>query len=139
MAERLKQIWSGFEETTTRNLTGRGVDNIIVPNRVDYQAQDKAFLPEAFNAPAHAAFAALHEQIKAKAKRFGGRKKSKAKDADTEPVAMQSFVDDPMIKSLKSTALRVERTEMDYQGFLKEDGGKSLETLKKGKKRFILF
>ncbi|MHA7872507.1 MAG: hypothetical protein ACX939_09180, partial [Hyphococcus sp.] len=63
MADRLKEIWSGFEETTTRNLTGRGVENIAVPHRHDYQAEDVALLPEAFEAPAHAAFTALREEL----------------------------------------------------------------------------
>ena len=46
MAERLKQIWAGFAETTSRHLTGKGVDNIIVPHRSDYTVDDSGFLPD---------------------------------------------------------------------------------------------
>ena len=51
MSSRLKNIWAGFEETTSRHLTGGGVDNIAVPHRVDYTAEDESLLPEGFDAP----------------------------------------------------------------------------------------
>ena len=140
MTERLKQIWSGFEGVTTRNLTGSGVDNIVVPSRVDYQAEDQSFLPETFNAPAHAAFAELHSTLTDNKKRFGRKKKEQAEQAEpVEVSASVSFGPEDLFQGLEATAWRVERTEMNYQHFLSSGGAKALETLGKKKKRFIFF
>ena len=144
MSERLKQIWAGFEETTSRRLTGGGVDKIHVPSRVDWQAEDQAFLPENFNAPAEAAFSALSAQLEANTKKFGRKKKAKTDEGNevtlaAAPAEATFNGGAELLKGLRSTALRTERTEIDYNTFLADGGGKVLQTLKKRKKRFGLF
>ncbi len=144
MSDRLKQIWSGFSETTTRNLTGRGVENILVPHRADYTAIDESFLPEGYNAPASAAFSALRESLTKKGKLFGGKKE--ASDAST-PSEAEDFVaatafsaaGDDLIRGLKATAMRVERPELDYSAFLASREGKAHYKKHKRKKRFGFF
>ena len=137
MDERLKQIWSGFEEVTTRRLTGRGVDNIAVPHRTDYAAEDASFLTEEFTAPAEAAFSALREELGRKEKKFGRKKKSAREDA-TEAMS-QSYNGDELLRGLRATALRTERPERDYQAFLSSAEGKAVYKKNKRKKRFGLF
>lgn len=75
MTDRLKQIWSGFEQQTSRHLTGNGIDNIHVPNRREWRAEDTKFLGENFEAPADRAFAALQYKL-AEAEHKYGRKRS---------------------------------------------------------------
>lgn len=148
MTERLKQIWSGFSETTTRTLTGRGVDNILVPHRSDYAATDEAFLPENFNAPAEAAFSTLRENLAQKEKLFGRKpKKHPAKDLSGAPgdqsansaAADFSTSGDDLIRGLRATAMRVERPDLDYGAYLESSEGKALFKKHKKKKRFGLF
>ncbi|MEM9495781.1 MAG: hypothetical protein AAGA09_07235 [Pseudomonadota bacterium] len=143
MSERLKEIWSGFQETTSRRLTG-GVDKINVPSRIDWQAEDKAFLPEGFDSPAVSAFAQLNDDLKQKAKLFARKDKKKAKEEDavdvTEAAPLEaSFAGEhELLKGLRATAIRTERTEIDYGAFLDDGGANALESLKK-KKRFGIF
>ncbi|MBL4619859.1 MAG: hypothetical protein JKX88_07165 [Marinicaulis sp.] len=144
MDERLRQIWSGFEATTTRSLTGGGIDNIAVPHRTDFAAKDTEFLPDEFEAPAHAAFTALREGLARKEKMFSRKKKSKGASFSAEeegPGAMTTrrFDGDELIKGLKATAMRTERTERDYQSFLSSKEGKAMFKKHKKKKRFGLF
>lgn len=145
MDERLKQIWSGFQETTTRNLTGRGVDNISVPHRHDYAAQDVELLPENFEAPAQAAFSALRDELGRKEKKFGRKKKQSdgasfdAGDTAPDPMASERFDGGELIKGLKATAMRTERPERDYRAFLSSDEGRAAFRKHKKKKRFGLF
>ena len=141
MGERLKEIWSGFSAQTERRLTGKGVDNIIVPDRADYEAADRQFLPEDYEGPADRAFAALRADMKAKETKFA-RKKRPAKGANTRPSAPaadeKAWGRDDLNLGLMSTAMRVERTEIDYQRYLSSDIGK--KALKRSKKRrFGLF
>lgn len=73
MTDRLKQIWSGFEQTTSRNLTGRGVENIPRPDleemerhRTLLESAHRAAsvpMPEGVTEPAEAAFQALKAQM----------------------------------------------------------------------------
>lgn len=138
--ERLKQIWAGFEGTTSRNLTGRGVDNIAPPRRVDYAAEDEEFLPEDFHGPAETAFAALRETLAEQEKKFS---RNRAPEHVPHPedmlTAPASFSDDELITGLRATALRTERAEYDYASYLATDEGRrSLKRYKK-KKRFGLF
>lgn len=142
MAERLKQIWAGFEEVTSRRLTGRGVDNIIVPHRADYAEEDDAFLPEDFVSPAQTAIAALRADLAAKEKKFGFGRKSAARnyadDVAPTPMAEREFNGDELIQGLRSTAMRVERGELDYERYLSSDEGRrAAKKLKK--KRFGIF
>jgi hypothetical protein len=144
MTERLKQIWSGFSQTTTRNLTGRGVENILVPHRSDYAAMDESFLPEGYNAPASAAFSALRENLAKKGKLFGGKKAEGEASLPNEAedfVAATAFsaAGDDLIRGLKATAMRVERPELDYSAFLSSREGKAHYKKHKRKKRFGLF
>lgn len=146
MSERLKQIWSGFSSETTRRLTGRGVDNILVPHRTDYAATDESFLPENYNAPAEAAFSALRESLKQKEKKFGGKKKSPKTSAklpseaeDFSAATAFSSASDDLIRGLRATAMRVERPDIDYGAFLESSEGKAQFKKHKKKKRFGLF
>lgn len=145
MDERLKKIWSGFQETTTRNLTGGGVDNIDVPHRRDYAAEETQLLPDEFEAPAQAAFAALRTELESKAKRFGRSKKKKPAasydGAQEGPDAMASrrFEGEELIKGLKATAMRTERPERDYGAFIASAEGKAAFKKFKRKKRFGIF
>ncbi len=139
MGDRLKKIWAGFEATTTRNLTGKGVDNIVVPHHTDYAEEDWQFLPEDFAAPSERAFNALNEGIKSSKKRFG-RKRASAPSApeQPQPMAARAFNGDELVKGLRATAMRTERSYLDYERFLSSDAGKSV--LKKTrKKRFGIF
>jgi hypothetical protein len=141
MAERLKQIWSGFTETTTRRLTGKGVDNIVVPHRMDYAAADSEFLPEGFEDPATRALSALKEEREARRKMFAGKRKRRAHGGQAEspaPMATEIFDGGELIKGLKATAMRTERSDLDYGAYLASDAGKA--ALKKTKKkRFWIF
>lgn len=144
MDERLKQIWSGFQETTTRNLTGGGVDNIDVPHRRDYGAEDTRLLPTEYEAPAQAAFAALRTELESKAKRFGRSKKKPQASYDgaqegPDAMASRRFDGEELIKGLKATAMRTERPERDYSAFLASAEGKAAFKKFKKKKRFGLF
>ena len=143
MGDRLKQIWAEFEETTTRRLTGRGVENIAVPRRVDYSADDADFLPDEFAAPAQAAFSALRTKLEEQEKKFSprnitglGRRKAPQQEMDDD---LSFMMTDDLIKGMKATALRTERPEADYETFLASDEGRaSLKKFKK-KKRFGIF
>ena len=139
MGDRLKQIWAGFEETTTRHLTGKGVDNIIVPQRADYAAEDQSLLPEGFEGPSTRAFEALHAELAAKQKKFG-RKRGPSKRAETGQgeEARASYSGDDVIKGMRATAMRTERTEIDYEAYLASDAGKAIRK-KTRKKRFGIF
>lgn len=141
MVERLKQIWSGFEATTTRNLTGKGVDNIVTPRRADYAAEDWQFLPEDFEAPSERAFDALARARGRPKKKFGGEKAGRGRPAEPDApasMAAQRPGGDDLIRGLKATAMRVERTEVDYERFLASDAGKAIRK-KTRKKRFGIF
>lgn len=139
MVERLKQIWAGFEDVTERQLTGRGVDNIIVPHRVDYAAGDEALLPENFDAPAEAAFTALREKLKKQDRKFS-RKSRSASHAETPEQNLEGpFSGDQLIKGLRATSLRTERPERDYSAFLSSDEGRAALKRIKKKKRFGIF
>lgn len=145
MSDRLKQIWSGFEETTSRKLTGRGVDNIPVPPRADYSPKDAAFLPENFDAPASAAFSALRENLSKKEKLFAGKKKKADAALPSEPedfVAATAFsaAGDDLIRGLRATSMRVERPEIDYSVFLESKEGRAhFKKHKRKKKLFGIF
>ncbi len=127
MNERLKQIWAGFEKTTTRRLTGRGVDQIVVPGRTDWRAEERASLaPEAI-LPAEAAFSALKHRLSASEQRSARKEERRAKaegrslSSPPDPVeaanAAPEAVKDLMM-GLKATQARVERREIDYTAYL---------------------
>lgn len=144
MTERLKEIWSGFSAQTERKLTGRGVENIIVPHRADYDAIDRELLPEDYESPAERAFTALRADLKKKEKKFAGKKKrgsadfaSRSRVNDATPDE-KAWGKDDLNVGLLSTAMRVERTELDYERFLGSDAGrKALKRTRK--KRFGIF
>ncbi|WDI32834.1 hypothetical protein PUV54_06440 [Hyphococcus flavus] len=147
MSERLKQIWAGFSSETTRKLTGRGVDNILVPHRTDYAETDEGFLPENYNAPAESAFSALRENLKTKEKMFGGKKKKAGDTRSSLPSEAEDFTaatafsssSDDLIRGLRATAMRVERPDIDYGAFVASPEGKAQFKKHKKKKRFGLF
>ena len=142
MAERLKQIWAGFAETTERNLTGKGVEDIIVPERHEYAALDDAWLPEGFEAPYSRAVGVLQAELASKAKRRGRKSKTDAStyagDEDIEAVDT-SYAEDALVAGLRATAIRTERSFADYEAFLDTAEGKAVLKKTKKKKRFGLF
>ncbi|MFZ5617360.1 MAG: hypothetical protein ACOZAA_08580 [Pseudomonadota bacterium] len=129
MPERLKQIWGGFERVTMRNLSGRGIDNIEVPNRREFQAHDEEFLPKNFSAPADAAFAALKHRLSGAEQRALKKEERRAKAAGrsfaappaplsaeaAEASAPESVRD--LIRGLHATEMRVERRDIDYMAY----------------------
>ena len=144
MGNRLKEIWAGFEGVTSRHLTGGGVENIPVPHRVDFNADEEPALPEGVtSAPAEAAFAVLREKLSEQEKRFSIRpKKRRAALPEEAPEAManQSFGGEELIKGMKATAFRTERSDYDYSAFMATDAGRAtFKKLKQKKKRFGLF
>ncbi len=127
MTERLKQIWSGFEKTTTRRLSGRGVENIQVPGRVDWRAEERASLGADAAMPAQAAFAALKHRLTAAEQRAARKEERRAKSehrklasapdpleaANTAPEAVRD-----LMMGLKATEARISRREIDYTAYL---------------------
>jgi hypothetical protein len=135
MAERLKEIWSGFADVTTRNLTGKGVEGIIVPHRADYAPDDSQFLPEAYEGPAARAFETLRADLAAKNKKFSRRKQAEP-SPQSEAAALRAG--DDVFQGMHATTMRIERTDLDYETYLSSDVGKA--ALKKHKKkRFGIF
>lgn len=142
MNERLKQIWSGFEKTTTRRLTGRGVDQIIVPGRTDWRAEERASLaPEAI-LPAEAAFAALKTRLSAAGERAARKEERRAKAEGRslagapDPIEAANAAAEPvrdLMMGLKATEARIERREIDYTAYLatKPKGAPKLEAPRK--------
>lgn len=148
--QRLKQIWGGFERVTQRNLTGRGIENIDVPNRRDFRATDAEFLPKSFSAPADAAFAALKQRLSAAGQRAQKKEERRARAAGRgfsappaplsaeaqEEGAPESVRD--LIRGLKSTEMRTERRDSDYASFAAANPG-ATPKLKARRKLFGLF
>ena len=124
MTDRLKQIWSGFEGQTTRRLTGRGVDNIAVPHRQDWQADDLEHLPQNFDAPSHAAFEALKASLAAKEKKSAKRRPRRGETAELAAPPARSSLDGDLkpvrdlIRGLRSTEDRIARSDFDYSEHL---------------------
>lgn len=151
MVERLKQIWSGFETKTTRRLTGRGVDNIVVPHRQDWRAEDAAALAEGLQPPAEAAFAALKARLAAAEPRSERRRRRKGRAAPAEfaapPPPLSAGAADEgapeaardLIRGLRATEARLRRRESDYVAVMSGEAGRALESLKKRKKFLGLF
>lgn len=150
MAERLKQIWGGFERVTQRSLTGRGVDNIEIPNRRELQAHDDEFLPKHFSAPADAAFSALKHRLSAGEQRALKKEERRARaagrhyaappaplSADAAESSAPEAVRD-LIRGLKSTEMRTERREVDYAAFAAANP-KATPKLKTRRKIFGIF
>ncbi len=127
MNERLKQIWAGFEKSTTRRLTGRGVDQIIVPGRTDWRAEERASLAPEAVLPAEAAFAALKHRLSAAEQRAARREERRAKadgrslSSAPDPIEAANKGAEPvrdLMMGLKATQARVERSEIDYTAWL---------------------
>jgi hypothetical protein len=127
MTERLKEIWSGFEGVTSRHLSGRGVDNIVVPHRQDWQADDAQFLPENYPAPSYAAFEKLKSRLAEKGKKAEKRARRRGETAEmadlAPPPADPAFNGElkpvrDLIRGLMATEARVARSEWDYTDYL---------------------
>ena len=149
MSERLKQIWAGFADQTTRNLTGNGINNIHVPNRREWRADDAQFLPQDFEQPAERAFAALDYAMANAAKKHAKnmRNTSAPQDSthsaygDHNTQARFAAAMDPrraLLASLRETDFRVLRREIDYTQFAATETEDRLKNKPK-KKRFGLF
>ena len=140
MTNFLKQIWSDFEGKTTRRLTGRGVENIVVPHRAELAPTPEDLLPEGLASPAETAFEALKARLsdmEKKAKTSGGKENGRragrdySADLDDVPPAplsadaygQSAYGETPtpameMIKGLHETQMRIERPALDYGKFL---------------------
>lgn len=149
MTERLKQIWSGFETTTTRRLTGRGVDNIIVPHRHDWQAEDLANLPENYPSPSYVAFQKLKAHLAEKEKKASKRARRHGETAEMAPPPAEPAFNGELkpvkdlIRGLMSTEARIARSDYDYADFIAAQpqkkrlfGGKS-RAPGRGRKKFL--
>lgn len=128
MADRLKQIWGGFERETTRRLTGRGVENIVVPHAREWRGESDP-LPEGIADPASAAFEALKARLAAQSK---GRRGGAYEETPGEPpifseVDMGSAHD--LVRGLASTEARTRRTERLYGDALAAHGGRKRKKL----------
>lgn len=118
MTERLKQIWGGFERTTTRALTGRGVDHLVLhPRRDDAPRFDPSTSGDP--APAEVAFSALKTRLLDHGRRSA--RQNGGKDRAIDPVAAfeaefaaTSETTRDLIRALKATEDRVERPRRDY-------------------------
>jgi len=128
MSGRLKQIWKGFEGVTTRQLTGRGVDNLDMPSRRELEARAQEALPSDLPEPAAAAFAALRTKLGAAEQRAARREEKRAAraglrvsmDAPPTPLSAQMPAEaapdavQDLVRGLRSTSFRTERTLADY-------------------------
>lgn len=158
MSDRLKQIWSGFEHQTSRHLTGQGIDNIHVPSRREWRADDSKFLPGDFEAPADRAFAALEYKLATESKKHGRRRSTSSKkrhgahhDADQrfeqaygpgEPTNREMAAGDPhqaLLASLRETDFRVLRREINYSAQASDvkKGRKKSRHKGPGRKKFL--
>lgn len=119
MTDRLKQIWSGFEGATTRRLTGRGVDNIVMPSR---RAGESA--PIDVEAPSEAAFAALKDRLSAagrKAERAASRRGERSAYDGARGDEAAAAVSD-LLKGLAATEARTaRRATADYVSHVSSD------------------
>ncbi len=117
MTDHLKEIWSRFEESTSRNLTGSGVDNIPRPVTEEMErhrsllenAHEAASvpMPEGVTEPAEAAFAALRERLTS----FDKKGKVQNRQQDLSVPVMEQ---DKLTQDLKTTENLTVRREMDY-------------------------
>jgi hypothetical protein len=122
---RLKQIWAGFEGVTSRRLTNRAVDHIVVPSRADWRDDDAAFLPRNFEAPAHVAFEAFKKRLSEKARHAERKDKRALRDSDTKLseiayAAPESDAARDLIRALKATEMRTRRMTADYTDALEK-------------------
>ena len=120
MSDRLKQIWDRFENKTSRDLTGTGVDNIPRPD-IEELHRHQTFLeaahegvavpmPEGVTEPAQAAFDSLRKRLSTFDEK--GRPE-KRKSGFEMPVAQ----DDRLMQDLKATEKLTVRREMDYLSY----------------------
>ncbi len=136
MSDRLKQIWSGFEEQTSKNLTGNGIQNINVPHRREWRTADDQFIPTEYEAPAERAFAALTYKLSQDEARYGKKAKKRSKSYKTKNASGATshgvtYGDQPahqgqhnydgttdprqtLLASLRETDFRVLRHEINY-------------------------
>jgi hypothetical protein len=140
MSERLKQIWGGFAEVTTRRLTGRGVENIVVQHREDRRDAERKFLPDGFDSPAEAAFRALRAQLSAQEKRAAKRRlrRGETQELSAPPPPLSAAASDEgapaaardLIRGLKATEARTARSEASYTARMKPADGAGLRRRK---------
>ncbi|WP_306253128.1 hypothetical protein [Parvularcula sp. IMCC14364] len=118
MTDHLKDIWNRFEEKTTRNLTGAGVDNIPRPvieemerHRSRLQDAHEAVavpMPEGVPAPADAAFSALRDRL------TSFDKKGRPSQQASQDFSVPQINDDQLTRDLKETEKLTARKEPDY-------------------------
>lgn len=127
---RLKEIWSGFEARTTRELTNHAIDHIITPARSDWKAEHQSLLPHGFEMPASAAFSALRSRIVDKARKADKRAGAKAAfESDTAlpdvAYAPESDAARDLVRAVRSTEFRTRRPKFDYADASSKSGAKS--------------
>jgi len=158
MTERLKEIWSSFEKSTSRRLTGRGVENIDVPHRT-HMPTSAPEMPENISEPAIIAFEALKHRLsegERRSMKSAARKKDVAPwervgervggERNAPPAPLSSYSEQEsaphsardLIRGLRSTEMRISRRDADYGAWL-SSAPKSALKLKSRKKFFGLF
>ncbi|MGV6801146.1 MAG: hypothetical protein ACWA5L_04410 [bacterium] len=138
--DRLKQIWSGFEKTTSRNLTGRGIDNIPRPV-VEEMDRHRTLLedahhaasvpmPEGVTEPAAAAFSALRSRLS----RFDEKGRVE-KPRSGQSAQLDVEVEDQLLRDLKATEMLTSRRDGDYDSWFAAREEERLS--KKKRKKFL--
>lgn len=129
MADRLKQIWQGFANHTSARLTSTEFNTMMRPptaRRVGdegdvAQALTKGRADE--SDAVTAAFATLHAEIEAKAKkanRRAGRTDPRAAFSAEETAIDYAGLDDRLLSDLAFTEARVKRSSVDYLQYAAE-------------------
>lgn len=139
MSDRLKQIWAGFEAGTDRRLTGKGVEHIVVPRRYEDAEIDAMTAPDGVAAPAQRAFARLAADLERKAQRFKGARGRGRDEPATFASEERFYGDETLARGLRATAMRVERSDLDYATFMSTGAGREALKRTRPKKRFGLF
>ena len=149
MAERLKQIWSGFEGVTTRRLTGGGVENIVPPSHRAYDPSAETLKGAGTDqSPADIAAAELRARLTAHADKNDARKGRRAHKLDRDQndfaadESNRRSIQDPVsdvLKGMAATEMRILRPQMDYGKFLAANAGRKLASVSKRKKFLGIF
>lgn len=168
MAERLKQIWSGFEGMTQRRLTGRGIDNIIPPQARGFDADMMSGPIEGLERPADRAATALRAQIlkaggktgKNKASGARGNKALNGQHRGYGPSSQPGHASSDrridlsageasrfgapseamdLLSALHATEMRVDRPDIDYSTFIETNAGREFLGARKRRKFLGIF
>ncbi|WOI54362.1 hypothetical protein [Parvularcula sp. LCG005] len=147
MKDRLQQIWSGFGERTTLDLSGTSINNTPRPgfernlereahalDRPMAEALRATHLPDGMTDPVGAAFSALHSSMAAQKKPARGRK-ARAQDMPTASFAMpESNIEKTLLADLAFTRSKTVRRDSDYISYA---AARQADWQKRKRKRFL--